>query len=107
MDRLRRDGIALLEDILVRIEEILILTRITPTQYEKDIHREIKEAFQLQTKLELLVSSLLTLYTTIVEIEAAKHEYKVWAAAQYPSPVQIELDKTRRALDIYLSKIDE
>lgn len=107
MDRLRRDGLAQLEEILIKTEEILVLSRVTPTPYEKDIHREIKEVFQLKTKIEMLVSSVFSLYKTILEIEMTQYEYNLWKTSQFPSPAYLEEKEAQKALLEYLNKIDD
>ncbi|KAI5187529.1 hypothetical protein NEHOM01_2248 [Nematocida homosporus] len=85
MERLRREGIVALEEILLRTEEILKLARIEISTDEKDIHREIKDAFQIKTKTELLISSLSTLYSAILEIESLQEESLLWSTTQPPS----------------------
>lgn len=106
MDRLRREGLTHLEKILIKTEEILVLAKVLPTPYEKDIHREIKEVFQFRTKVELLISSVSSLYKTIIEIEVAQQEYNLWKTSRHPSPFYLQEQDAKKSLSEYLESID-
>lgn len=103
--RTRERGILLLEDILSLTEEILSCSKITVNDREKDIHREIKEAFQLKTKTELLVSALSMVYSLIIEVETEAESQRLWKEAPEIAPQISQKKKNRIKLLKYLETI--
>lgn len=105
MKKQRQDGILILEDILSTLEEILILSKISKNPKEKDIHREIREAFQLKTKTELLIANISTLYRILIEIETEQEASILWKGATNPSPQIKQKAQNRKDLLAYLENI--
>lgn len=105
MKKQRQDGILVLEDILTTLEEILILSKVTANNKEKDVHREIREGFQLKTKTELLIAAVSILYDIILEIETEQESTLLWRNATIPSPYIKQKIQNREDLFLYLEKI--
>ncbi|KAH9386604.1 uncharacterized protein NEMAJ01_1500 [Nematocida major] len=102
----RQEGIACLEDILTLTEEILALSKITVDDREKDIHREVREAFQIKTKTELLILSISTLYNTIIDVESYRECSRLWKESQEISPKILQQQKNRDMLRQYLENMN-
>ncbi|KAI5172521.1 hypothetical protein NEFER03_1596 [Nematocida sp. LUAm3] len=98
MEKSRREGIAHLEDILTRAEEIISLFKVPSGAQEKSIHREIKEAFLIRTKTEALIRSLSQLHATISQIEEHQKEILLWAHSNYPSPLFLQRESDKKSL---------
>ncbi|KAI5180624.1 hypothetical protein NEOKW01_0908 [Nematocida sp. AWRm80] len=80
----KREGLALLDEILTKTEDILIHSKVATS--EKNIHREIKEGFLLKTKTEALIQTISSMYHLILEIDALKTDALIWNNSQNPSP---------------------
>ncbi|KAI5191996.1 hypothetical protein NEMIN01_1780 [Nematocida minor] len=107
MKKQRQEGILILEDILSITEELLVLSKIAPNDKEKDIHREIKEGFQLKTKTELLVAAVSSLYDIILEIETDQESNRLWKKAEDKSPHIKQKTQNKQNLMAYLDTIQE
>ncbi|OAG29289.1 hypothetical protein NEDG_01362 [Nematocida displodere] len=104
MDAFRRQGIALLEEILACVEEILTFSRVSPATTEKDIHKEIREAFIMKTKTEALASSLVMMHSILLDIDTLADEGKRWKRVVHPSPLKKQNQKNRELLLNFLSQ---
>ncbi|KAI5160987.1 hypothetical protein NEAUS03_1437 [Nematocida ausubeli] len=105
MNKAKQEGILILEDILGTVEEILLLSKITIAEKEKDIHREIKEAFQLKMKIEQLVSSVSSLHTVILDLETHREANQLWKESNTKSSLILQKQKNREHLMEYLKRL--
>ncbi|EIJ89008.1 hypothetical protein NEPAR06_0408 [Nematocida parisii] len=107
MDKTKQEGILMLEDILSTVEEILLLSKITMTNKEKDIHREIKEGFQLKMKTEQLIVTVSSLYKIILQLETHQECSKLWKESEDISPLVAQKRKNLEYLIEYLDKMKD
>lgn len=105
MRKHRQDGILILEEISSLLEEMLTLSKITVNNKEKDIHREIREVFQLKTKTEQLIAAVSSLYNIFLEIETEQESVLLWKESPTPSSQIKQRIQNRESLVKYLEAI--
>lgn len=78
-----------LEQILLGLEEVLSLSKVTEREsapFTKDIHLEVRERFLLRVKIENITDSLSKVYTLLQELKYVGLEQSYWNNLPSVSP---------------------
>lgn len=98
MENQAKEGLGYLREMLSLVGEVLLLARVTPNPTEKDIHREIREAFSMRTKIEKLSELFLLLHKVLIGLHTQREEHRLWNHSLHPSPWRKEREKNKKLL---------